>query len=161
MVWTSSLGLAALASLHYLRAHLGALSRVPATCRVSTALLFALGVVLAGAAYACLARGILSAVALGALVSALVGAHSLVLAVARQRSEPALGALLAWTAAGQGLSAEHPYQVWLWAGAGLLTGLALPSLAAARAASREYPALAMDNGEGAGDAPVAETELDE
>ncbi len=132
VVWSGSLALAALASLLYLRSHLGSLARVPAGFRVSTVLALALLIVALGAAHAAVARGLLGPVALGALVSGLVGAHALVVAALRHRAEPLLGALLAWAAAAVGLGAGRPDQALLWTGAAFLGGLALPFLAMAR-----------------------------
>jgi len=136
VVWSGSLALAALASLLHLRSHLGSFARVPAAFRVSTVLALALLVVALGAAHASASRGLVGPVALGALVSGLVGAHALVVAAIRHRGEPLLGALAAWAAASAGLGAERPDQALLWTGAAFLGGLALPFLALARFSPR-------------------------
>lgn len=134
VVWTSSLGLAALATAHYLVAHRADLGRVPANRRVSAALALGLAVVALGGAHASVARGLLGPAALGGLVAALVGAHALVVAALRHRAEPLLGALLAWACSALALGAGSPHQVLLWTGAALLLGLGLPFLALARVA---------------------------
>lgn len=132
VVWTSSLGLAALATAHYLAAHRADLARIPANRRVSAALALGLAVVALGGAYAGVARGLLGPAALGALVAALVGVHALVVAALRHRPEPLLGALLAWACAALALDAVALHEVLVRTGASLLLGLGLPFLALAR-----------------------------
>jgi FtsH-binding integral membrane protein len=132
VVWSSSLGLATLASVHYLRAHRADLAQIPSNRRVSAALTLGLVVVALGAAHASAARDLLGAAALGALIAALVGVQALVTAALRHRAEPLFGALLAWTCAALALGAPALSSVLIWTGSALLLGLGLPFLAMAR-----------------------------
>ncbi|MGA0133244.1 MAG: hypothetical protein ACO3ND_02685 [Opitutales bacterium] len=127
-VWSLTLVMAALATALYLRASRIPLSVIPATRRVSGAVLLALLIAAGFVLYARFALDAFGPAVASCLCAALAGAWSLSRAAIRRAWEPLAGALLWWGLAGTALRAPDA-DAALWNGLGWLLASALPSFA--------------------------------